>query len=337
MNCVSLLFSHLPKQISGRDKPIQQLKTATAFLKTQNITILTSAGQTHWDCILSAVLDSGIPVHLVVAKPMTIEEISAQFSYEFNSYNIVESWEARDKFICSNAGCLYPLWLRRNGHISQLITKNSSNSSRVDLRFACSSYRFVDSGLKYLLSDLSAEVELLPDNYLWHWTRGKHGIWAGETRRNYCSDILNSNSPPRDALATLTRILREKIIRASGLKIASNTPVTAFTENNPADSKAMFTWRKDRQQMNFEPYGIGIEKEYLKTKGAKLLQYGTTPDWNTMKFDNRWKNENEWRIHGDFLLEDDCTDKMIVVVRKPHEIAKIQESFNGKIVSYENK
>jgi hypothetical protein len=332
MNRVSLLLSHLQKQLSGRDKPIEQLKTATEFLKTQNVKILVSAGQTHWDCILSAVLGCGIPVHLVVVEPMTVEDISAEFSSAFESYDVVESWEARDKFICSNSDCLYPLWLRRNGHISQIIAETSS---RIDLRFDCSSYKFGDSGLKYSLSGLSAEVKLLPSDYLWHWTRGKHGIWAGETRRNYCNDILNSNSPPRNALATLARILNEKRIRASGLRIAGNTPVVSFTENHPAQSEKMFTWRKDRQQMNFEPYGIGIAKEYIKTKGAKLLKYGTTPDWETMQFDNRWKDENEWRIRGDFLLEDDCTDKMIVVVRKPNEIEKIQKSFKGKIISYE--
>ncbi|MDR1052566.1 MAG: hypothetical protein LBL39_00160, partial [Planctomycetaceae bacterium] len=69
MNRVSLLLSHLPKQLSGRDKPIEQLKTAANFLKTQNVKVLVSAGQTHWDCILSAVLGCGIPVHLVVVEP----------------------------------------------------------------------------------------------------------------------------------------------------------------------------------------------------------------------------------------------------------------------------
>ncbi|MDR2642239.1 MAG: hypothetical protein LBC74_05545 [Planctomycetaceae bacterium] len=334
MERVSLLFSHLPKQISGRDEPIKRLKDAVSFLKTQNVTIITSAGQLHWDCILTAVLNSDIPVHLVVAQPMTVAEISEQFSYEFNSYDVVASWELRDKFICFNSDCLYPLWLRRNGHFSRLV---SDISSRVDLRFDCSSYRFRDSGLKYILSGWSVAVSLLPDNYLWHWTRGKHGVWTGETYRNYCNDILNSDSPPRNAFATLIRILREKKIRASGLHIAGNIPVTSFTSNHPAKSSTMFTWRTDLQRMNFEPYGIGIAGEYVREKGATSLKYAATPDWDTMQIDNRWRDENEWRIRGDFLLNDECADKMIVVVRKPYEVEQVRKFFDGKIVVYEEK
>ncbi|MDR1485034.1 MAG: hypothetical protein LBT09_09445 [Planctomycetaceae bacterium] len=334
MNRVSLLFSHLPKQISLRDEPIKRLLAAAAFLKSENVTIITSAGQTHWDCILTAALNCGIGVHLVVAKPMTVAEVSEQFSCEFKMFDVVDSWELRDKFICVNSDCLYPLWLRRNGHISRII---SEHSPRIDLQFDCSSYRFRDSGLKYLLSGLSVSAGLLPDDYLWHWTRGKHGIWAGETRRNYCNDILNSNSPPRNAIATLIRILQERKIRASGLHIAGNIPVTSFTSNHPAKSIEMFTWRKDWQQMNFEPYGIGIAGEYARAKGTELLKYGKIPDWNTMQNDNRWRNENEWRIRGDFLLDDECLDNMIVVVRKPNEIEQVRNFFNGKIVAFEER
>ncbi|MDR1142021.1 MAG: hypothetical protein LBL62_10035, partial [Planctomycetaceae bacterium] len=73
MKRIALLFSHLPKHVCGRDEPIMRLKTAAAFLKPQNVTAITSAGQTHWDCILTVLLQFDIPIHLVIVKPMTIE------------------------------------------------------------------------------------------------------------------------------------------------------------------------------------------------------------------------------------------------------------------------
>jgi hypothetical protein len=54
-----------------------------------------------------------------------------------------------------------------------------------------------------------------------------------------------------------------------------------------------------------------------------------------MQSDNRWKNEREWRMRGDFLLDDECTKKMIVVVRKSQEIEYIRTIFPGRVVSYE--
>ncbi|MDR2756011.1 MAG: hypothetical protein LBC20_09915 [Planctomycetaceae bacterium] len=333
MKRIALLFSHLPKHLCGQDLPIVQLKTAISFLKSQNVTVITSAGQTHWDCILTELLNNNIPVHLVIAKPTTLAEVSEQFSYHFESYTITESCEERDQFICFNAECVYPLWLRKNGHLAQITALLPPE--RIDKRFDCSLYRFSGSALKYLLREPSAELCLLPDDYLWHWTRGQNGIWKGETRREFCNDLLCSQSPPRNALATLLRILQERKIRAGNGHIAGNIFVTSFTENHPASSAILFTWRKDRQRMNFEPYGIGIPRSYAVSKGVRLLQYGTIPDWDTMQLDNRWKNEHEWRVQGDFLLDDECTKKMIVVVRKTPEIEHIHPVFTGRVAAYE--
>jgi hypothetical protein len=333
MKRIALLFSHLPKHVCGLDEPIMRLKTAAAFLKSQNVTAIASAGQTHWDCILTVLLQFDIPIHLVIVKPMTIEEVSEQFSCAFESYTTLESWEERDRFICFRAECVYPLWLRKNGHLAKITALLPAE--QIDFRFDCSSYCFPVAGLKYSLREPSAELCSLPDGYLWHWTRGQHGIWNGETRREFCNDLLCSPSAPRNALATLCRILKERKIRAGSLHIAGNIPVTSFTENHPAHSAILFTWRKDLQRMNFEPYGIGIPRDVAVSKGVRLLKYGATPDWDTMQLDNRWKNENEWRVRGDFLLDNECTKNMIIVVRKTQEMECIRTIFSGRVVSYE--
>jgi hypothetical protein len=333
MKRVALLFSHLPKHLCGLDLPIEQLKAAVLFLKSQEVTVITSAGQTHWDCILTALLNSDIPVYPVIVAPMTIDEVSEQFSCVFESYAIVQSWEERDRFICFGAERLYPLWLRKNGHLIKIISLLPVE--QIDFRFDCSSYCFPAAGLKYLLREPSVELCSLPDDYLWHWTRGKHGIWDGETRREFCNDLLCSQFAPRNGLATLYRILKERKIRAGNLHIAGNIPVTSFTENHPAFSAVLFTWRRDLQRMNFEPYGIGIPREYAYSKGVRLLKYGVVPDWDTMQSDNRWKDEREWRVRGDFLLNDECTKNMIVVVRKSQETHCIRTIFAGRVVSYE--
>ncbi|MDR2441033.1 MAG: hypothetical protein LBE12_16860 [Planctomycetaceae bacterium] len=333
MKKIALLFSHFPKHLCGRDLPLLRLKAAVSFLKSQDVTVITSAGQTHWDCILTALLEHHIPVHPVIVKPMTVEEISEQFSCCFESYTIVESWEQRDQFLCFNTDYVYPLWLRKNGHLAQIIALLPAE--RIDFCFDCSSYRFSGSALKYVLHEPSEELRSLPDNYLWHWTRGKNGIWEGETRREFCNDLLSSQSAPRNAFATLYRILKEQKLRAGCQHIAGNIPVTSFTENHPGYSRLLFTWRRDLQRMNFEPYGIGIPRTIACLKGAGPLKYGTTPNWDTMKSENQWKNELEWRIKGDFLLDDECRKKMIVVVRTTQEIELIHTVFSGRVVAYE--
>jgi hypothetical protein len=225
------------------------------------------------------------------------------------------------------------LWLRKNGHLAKITALLPAD--RIDFRFNCSSYRFPAAGLKYSLREPSAELKLLPDNYLWHWTRAQHGIWNGETRREFCNDLLYSPSAPHNGLATLCRILKERKIRAGNLHIAGNIPVTSFTENHPAHSAILFTWRKDLQRMNFEPYGIGIPRNNAVAKGVRLLKYGTTPEWDTMQSDNRWKDEHEWRVRDDFLLDDECTKNMIAVVRKTQETEFIRTVFTGRVVAYE--
>jgi hypothetical protein len=147
--------------------------------------------------------------------------------------------------------------------------------------------------------------------------------------------MLHSHSPPRNALETLCRILKEQKIRASGFHIAGHIPVTSFTENHPARSASMFTWRKDEQRMNFEPYGLGISRDEAYRKGVRPLKYGTTPQWDTMKLNNHWKNESEWRGQNDFILDEECFKKMIVVVRKKQEIKQVQTIFAGRIIAYE--
>ncbi|MDR1962155.1 MAG: hypothetical protein LBQ50_00035, partial [Planctomycetaceae bacterium] len=155
MQKVSLLLSHLPKSVCGADTPLEKLKFAVAFLKTQNIQAITSVGQCHWDCILTALIQNGISVHLIIPKPLTLTDIFAQFSFTPQSYTMVDSREERDWLVCSMADKLFPLWLLKNGHFSKLLTRIPVD--KIDWCFDCSRYRFPKLQLKYELPPPSQE------------------------------------------------------------------------------------------------------------------------------------------------------------------------------------
>jgi hypothetical protein len=131
------------------------------------------------------------------------------------------------------------------------------------------------------------------------------------------------------------RILNEKKVRSSALNIGNKTPVVCFTQNCPIDMRALFSYRTRKHRMNFEPYGIGVKKEFAAAKGVEPIKYGGKADWNTMNSFENWKEEKEWRCKGDFIFDKECLENSIVVVRKRDEINSIKEIFNGKVIPFE--
>jgi hypothetical protein len=335
----SLLLSHLPTQIRGDELPFRTLIQAVEFLQSRGLSAVTSAGQSHWNCILSVLIRHNIPTHIILPKQIPLSYLDEQFPIANNPNNvittvIVSSREQRDRDICEQSDCIIPVWLREKGHLASYVTNVSG--TKIETRFNCSEYNF-ETPVKYEVPEPSNEIRLLPSGYIWHWTRAAIGAWSGETEYQYWCDRLFTNNLPHNALMTLIRIIREQRLRASGKHITGNEPVVAFTENHPsspATTETMLRWRQRRHRMNFEPYSIGIPQQDAIARSTKPIKYGGERAWDTMQTGKTWQQEKEWRHQGDFILDDECLKNAIVIVRAKNEIEMVKQFFGGKVYAF---
>jgi hypothetical protein len=333
MVTAAILLSHLPTQISACDAPIKKLFEVINFLKFKKVKIITSAGQIHWNCIFSLALKNNILLEIVMPKKDGGKEwIKEQFNFLPENFMEVNSRKERDKSICRNADIVYPIWIRKDGHFEKILREISAN--RINNNFNCSSYKFLSS-LKYNVGEISNEVKEVQDDFLWHWTRSRYCAWQGETALEFCQKLLFSTAPIHSGLDTLKRIIVENKICSSSLNIGNKIPVVCFTQNCPRDMIALFSYQPEKHRMKFEPYGIGVKKEFASAKGVEPIKYGGKADWNTMSNFENWKEEKEWRGKGDFTFDKECLENSIVVVRNKNEVDSIKKIFNGKVIPFE--
>jgi hypothetical protein len=325
----AILLSHLPTQCCASDLPIAVIQKAVDFCAERQFSIVVSVGQHHWDYVLFSALEREIPIHLVVVEKDI--PILRQWQITPTSCEIVQTAEQRDTRIIEKAETIFPIWLRPKGHLAAILSAKLSGN--IDKRFDCSAYRF-PTALKYPPFVYSPQLLSLPDSYLWHWTRSSIEKWDDETPQEFCRAVLSSPVYPRNAFATLRRIIQTRTIRGRGEYIVNQIPVVSFTQNHPSQNETMLQWRTGKHRMNFEPYAIGFPRELLAARGGEPVIYGGKPAWNTMRKDAVWENENEWRIRGDFIIDNEIAEKMLVIVYQIEEIGEMQKVFSGKIVPF---
>ncbi|MDR1493779.1 MAG: hypothetical protein LBT05_13810 [Planctomycetaceae bacterium] len=330
MPLAAILLSHLPTQCCAKDLPISAIGNAVDFIAGRGFSLAVSVGASHWDYVLFAAIERRVPVHLVVVR----KEIPVWKEWQITpvSCEIVETAEQRDKRILEKADAIFPIWIRPKGRLAAILAATSSEKT-IDKRFDCSAYRFSVS-LKYPPFVYSSQLTSAPDSYLWHWTRSSVGKWNDETPQEFCRDVLTSPIYPRNAFATLKRIVQTRILRGCGERIVNRVPVVSWTQNHPAKNETMLQWRTGKHRMNFEPYAIGLPRESFAARGGTPVVYGGKPDWNTMRKDAVWTQENEWRKRGDFTLDDDVLNEMITIVYQNEEIESMRKVFAGKIIPF---
>ncbi|MDR1384114.1 MAG: hypothetical protein LBJ67_09750 [Planctomycetaceae bacterium] len=330
MPLAAILLSHLPTQCCGKDLPISVIRDAADFCADHDFSLVVSVGQHHWDYVLFAAIERRVPIHLIMVK----NDIPVWKQWQITpvSCEIVETAEQRDKRIIEKAETIFPVWIRPKGRLTAILAAMSSGKI-IDKRFDCSAYRFSIS-LKYPPFVYSSQLVSLPDLHLWHWTRSSVGKWEEETPQEFCRDVLSSQIYPRNAFETLKRIVQTRRICGCGEHIVNHIPVVSFTQNHPAKNETMLQWRTGKHRMNFEPYAIGIPRESVAARGGEPVIYGNKPDWNTMRKNAVWKNENEWRKRGDLVIDDNIFKEMIIIIYKNEETKEMQKIFAGKIVPF---
>lgn len=144
------------------------------------------------------------------------------------------------------------------------------------------------------------------------------------------------------ALTILRKIIREQTLRGGSGYIRGGYNCVCFTESPISDLVKVFSLAKmseDRaRRQRYEPYGIGIKKDWLFDQGGRPVIYGSSNEFNELPDSMRWRYvnynppsldftwEREWRIKAD-TLEIDPKQSVIIVPTKRH-ISELSDLIN---------
>jgi NADH:ubiquinone oxidoreductase subunit D len=96
--------------------------------------------------------------------------------------------------------------------------------------------------------------------------------------------------------------------------------------------------------MSFEPYGVGIEREYASELGIQSVQYYSRdsdrpdgfPVWLTQSSGVKtdWRQEREYRYKGDFDFSVVPKDKLICFTRTRDQAAQLQNALGIRTIGF---
>lgn len=185
--------------------------------------------------------------------------------------------------------------------------------------------------------------------WLFHWTRGRSGPWPDETWSDYFSDLSNDNpGNTRDGLATLSRILQQRKILGDRRLFRNSLSCVSFTSLPPHHSLLKMTYRSTLHRWNWEPFGISLPLNALKTLGAKPVIYGDETLYRSLSENDKpyfqskssgkfvWEDEEEWRVVGDVDLSP-YLDSLISIVPFQADVQRLAEPFSLRAISLFNE
>lgn len=291
---------------------------------------MASVGTSPWELVLWRAADIGAPVDLLCPVPPhqratdVAQRLAGQFGLARSDVawtflpsrkggRCKDTWLLRDELAWRAADLVLPVSVRPGGRWSRRLSPGASLA-----RLDCSwSVPWQATGRKRDWQH--ASFGSWPDEFdasggaLIHFTRGCPGPWPGERAASYYQALSRGGEgDPRDGLRTLERILAEKRIRGSSLRIRGRVPVVCFTAMTLAQTGSMFRWRSRYARFSVEPYGIALSMSAARGFGARPVRYDKgsrarddAPDraWRQGSGDGSlWEHEQEWRIQGDVDL-----------------------------------
>lgn len=340
---------------------VQQTLQLLEHIKNLNPLIVSSIGMTTWDIvtIISRNLDFKIELHVLLPKNTQELEYKNYLINEFNLNQLKTSFiyyenltkidfqNQRDTSIIETADTLFPISIRKNGNLENIILQNST---KVDRSFQTKYQKLkVKHAYDLLNVKLTEEIDTMPNDYYIHWTKSPKDKWSFESYYNYYNAILHSDYYPRTAFQTLQNIVHSKTIFASATHMPKNTPTVSFTSLSPIDTIPLFKWRSRYQEMSFEPYGIGINKYSSYAKFIKEVIYYDKKEASNIFSDKSkiwrsqsqgiytsWETEHELRQLGDFSLQNIPKSDMILFTRYKKEADQLEQSTGIKSISFLN-
>jgi hypothetical protein len=255
-----------------------------------------------------------------------------------------ELWLRRDKRLLEAADVLVPISLRKDRHMDSLLQQLCRQGKSVENRFRVD-YEKRAQPLAYRLkaNQLNPKLRQLEDQYLIHWTRAANPAWPTEKLINYYKAVIESESYPRSAFSTLMNIISTKKIVATPKNMPAGIPTVSFSNLPPAKIAPLVTWRSRFRQMSFEPYGIGIEKQYAMSKDVCPVRYyhkncDHTHNserwlWQSVGEKGDWRAEQEYRHKGNFDLSCFSSNRLLALCHTQREAEIIEKSTDIQAVS----
>jgi hypothetical protein len=335
---------------------IVQIKKAFHWLQNNPYQLYTSVGQQTWEIQIFLAQQTKLDQIIVLPTNNAIQfeklrqTVMTQFCLNKNQTQFEKidstgskSWlYQRDKKIIANSDLLIPISIRKKGNMETLISaKPANNSLRSDFQI---DYHPEKANIAYTIdqTQLSKKLLTISSQYLIHWTRASNDPWPTEKKYDYYQSIINSNSYPKSAFAGLENMLAHGKINASARHMPQKTPTVSFSGLPPQKALSMMSWRARYRQMSFEPYGIGIEKDYAKSMGIQAVTYyksNQKPDnmasWLCQSIGKRsdWRLEDEYRYSGDIDLCCIPNEKKVCFCYRHNEARDIQKRFGVKSIA----
>lgn len=190
------------------------------------------------------------------------------------------------------------------------------------------------------------------DQWLTHWTRRMDCPAPGESEEQFLDAlILELPESNRSALASLTRILADRRLRASGLGLRGGGPAVSFSAIPLRELVRKRVFRAHRKRWDFEHFGICIREKRLQQIGARPVIYGDDVTWSQLpegerlwfqqRFSNSpagtidWSIEREWRFPGDVDLAQFAPEDVFLFCPGNSEAAVLQKVTDWPIVTVE--
>ncbi|WP_445895491.1 hypothetical protein [Desulfosoma sp.] len=271
----------------------------------------------------------------------------------------------RDRLVAAVAEHFFVLAIRRGGNLFQVLNDELQSHSKPTWIFSSAQESPETEGNRKLLHNFSHCARVWPEQvtglahdhhpdpvrdtshplafeftaFLYHYTRSCPGPWPGQSRCAWAEDLLKDR-PWADhmALDTLWRILWEGRLRASGRLIRQGIPVVSWTRVPPLNLLQLTRWNPALIRWTFEPYGLAVRKDVLKSLGARPVIYACEAGFAKIAPMDRfrfqlhqpgrvsWKAEREWRLPGDFMLDALDPDAWWAFVPTAEEARRLQEN-----------
>ena len=359
----AILLSRQPLRPSGADAWVKQTRNAILWVKANSLVLHSSIGMQTWELITALASSEGIPLTLLIPAPteeyremrrvalkqfhLDKENVTfrALLPDKGEVYDKHKFMQERDRLIVRNADVLLPLSIRPDGQMSRLLAEGRDEGKPIIGSWKVE-YETREKTLGYSIRDehLTDEIRRCGDEYLVHWTRGSNSPWPTEDAIDYYLAIVRSKSYPRSGLDTLCSIVEKRKIVASSRNMPEHTPTVSFSCLPPRELAGLITWRARRRLMSFEPYGIGLEREYASKLGIQPVRYynrdsdrpSDVPVWLTQSTGVKtdWRQEREYRNKGDFEFSEIPKDKLVCFTRTEGQATQLQDATGIRTIGF---
>ncbi len=329
---------------------------AVEYCADNGYDVVSSIGMNTYELLTCAAAKQGLWMMLVIADAAEPAEDVFRIISNFNIDDTKAEFlflddidkpqkprlKIRDEIVVSMADIIIPVSIRPGGYLSELIETYQRDKMVVDdFRVTYDENR---GGYKEDYSAYQMVKWTDADNwsYLTHWTRTSNGKWPREKDALYYQAVINSSDEyARSGKATLRRIINEGRLIASNKHMHKNIEAVAFTGLSPAESVKLMRWRPRLVAMNFEPYGIAIDKTLARQLGIRKVLYGSPEMYNVLSNADRpffhsmgeigeWMPEQEFRHLGDISFKEIPRDKLKIIVKTEADVAEFE-----RITSFE--